>query len=97
MPCLTILSLVGTGRHAAANLTGDDVFLHVTHADKATINPLDFGQRTFYVLPTEILDSRTDRDFRPYPRSLNRSKLQRGATESWSAHSWDLPSEAGFR
>jgi hypothetical protein len=35
------------------------VFALLSHTDKATVNPLDLGQWTFYVLPTEVLDSRT--------------------------------------
>jgi hypothetical protein len=35
------------------------VFALLSHTDKGTVNPLDLDQWTFYVLPTEVLDSRT--------------------------------------
>ena len=35
------------------------VFALLAHTDKATVNPLDLDQWTFYVLPTAILDDRT--------------------------------------
>lgn len=34
------------------------VFALLAHTDKATVNPLDLDQWTFYVLPTAVLDSR---------------------------------------
>jgi hypothetical protein len=31
----------------------------LAHTDKATVDPLDLDQWTFYVLPTAVLDGRT--------------------------------------
>jgi len=35
------------------------VFALLAHTDKATVDPLDLDQWTFYVLPTAVLDERT--------------------------------------
>ncbi|HEV3455561.1 MAG TPA: hypothetical protein VHG32_03335 [Thermoanaerobaculia bacterium] len=35
------------------------VFALLAHQDKATVDPMDVGQWTFYVLPTSVLDERT--------------------------------------
>lgn len=35
------------------------VFALLAHRDKATVDPMDVGQWTFFVLPTSVLDGRT--------------------------------------
>ncbi|MFD8112448.1 hypothetical protein OG728_18230 [Streptomyces microflavus] len=69
-----------TGWDAQTDATSDDVlrrsdvyvFCLLHHQDKQTLDPLDLGQWTFYVLSTRVLDDRC-----PDQKTIRLSSLQR--------------------
>ncbi|WP_431993377.1 hypothetical protein [Streptomyces albogriseolus] len=63
-----------TGTTSAEVLRRSDVYVFclLHHQDKQTLDPLDLGQWTFYVLPTRILDEQC-----PGQKSIRLSSLKR--------------------
>ncbi|EMF52975.1 MULTISPECIES: hypothetical protein [Streptomyces] len=63
-----------TGTTSAEVLRRSDVYVFclLHHQDKQTLDPLDLGQWTFYVLPTRVLDERC-----PGQKSIRPSSLKR--------------------